>query len=59
MMWEPDGWGSRARIGLLTPHNDIVPEDVWGPSGWADDVFVCSLVLDRQVSGSLPTVRLK
>jgi maleate isomerase len=25
-MWQPDGWGSRARIGLLTPHNDIVPE---------------------------------
>jgi maleate isomerase len=24
--WEPDGWGSRARIGVLTPHNDIVPE---------------------------------
>lgn len=26
-VWEPDGWGSRARIGLLTPHNDFVPED--------------------------------
>ena len=25
-MWQPDGWGSRARIGVLTPHNDIVPE---------------------------------
>jgi maleate isomerase len=25
-MWHPDGWGSRARMGLLTPHNDIVPE---------------------------------
>lgn len=25
--WEPDGWGSRARIGLLTPYNDIVPEN--------------------------------
>lgn len=24
--WQPDGWGSRARIGVLTPHNDIVPE---------------------------------
>ena len=36
--WEPDGWGSRARIGLLTPHNDIVPEDEFGamaPSGVA------------------------
>jgi hypothetical protein len=38
MVWEPDGWGSRARIGLLTPHNDIVPEDEFGamaPSGVA------------------------
>ena len=24
--WQSDGWGERARIGLLTPHNDIVPE---------------------------------
>ena len=24
--WQSDGWGSRARIGLITPHNDIVPE---------------------------------
>ena len=24
--FQPDGWGSRARIGLITPHNDIVPE---------------------------------
>ncbi len=26
VMWQSDGWGSRARIGLITPHNDIVPE---------------------------------
>ena len=25
-MWQADGWGWRARIGLLTPHADIVPE---------------------------------
>jgi maleate isomerase len=25
-MWHSDGIGWRARIGLLTPHNDIVPE---------------------------------
>jgi maleate isomerase len=25
-MWQPDGWGWRARIGLLTPHGDIGPE---------------------------------
>jgi len=24
--WQSDGWGSLARIGLITPHNDIVPE---------------------------------
>lgn len=24
-MWQPDGWG-QTRIGLLTPHADIVPE---------------------------------
>ena len=24
--FQPDGWGSRARIGLITPHMDIVPE---------------------------------
>ncbi len=26
MSWQADGWGERARIGLLTPHMDIVPE---------------------------------
>ncbi len=25
-MWQPDGAGSRARIGVLTPHLDPVPE---------------------------------
>lgn len=25
-MWQPDGWGSHARIGVLTQHNDVVPE---------------------------------
>jgi len=37
-VWEPDGWGWRGRIGLLTPHNDIVPEDEFGamaPAGVA------------------------
>ena len=24
-MWQPDGWG-QTRIGVLTPHADIVPE---------------------------------
>jgi maleate isomerase len=25
-MWQPDGWGWRARIGVLTPHGDVGPE---------------------------------
>lgn len=25
-MWRPDGWGFRARIGILVPHADIGPE---------------------------------
>lgn len=25
-MWQPDGWGWRGRIGVLTPHADIGPE---------------------------------
>lgn len=25
-MWQPDGWGWRARIGVLTPHADVGPE---------------------------------
>jgi maleate isomerase len=25
-MWQPDGWGWRAKIGLLVPHADICPE---------------------------------
>ena len=24
-MWQPDGWG-QTRIGVLTPHGDVVPE---------------------------------
>ena len=29
-MWQPDGWGSHARIGVLAPHNDVVPEGEFG-----------------------------
>ena len=25
-MWEADGWGWRARIGVLVPHGDVNPE---------------------------------
>jgi maleate isomerase len=25
-MWQPDGWGWRAPIGVLTPHGDVGPE---------------------------------
>ena len=34
--FQPDGWGSKARIGLITPHMDIVPEGEFqalAPSG--------------------------
>jgi maleate isomerase len=24
--WQPDGWGRRARIGVIVPHADLVPE---------------------------------
>jgi maleate isomerase len=26
MMWEPDGWDVRVRLGVLTPHGDVGPE---------------------------------
>jgi maleate isomerase len=29
-MWQPDGWGARARIGILMPHIDIGPEAEFG-----------------------------
>ena len=25
-MWRPDGWGYKARVGLLVPHIDVIPE---------------------------------
>ena len=25
-MWQPDGWGWRARIWVLVPHGDVGPE---------------------------------
>jgi len=25
--------------------NDVIPEDIYGPAGYIDDVFVCSIVL--------------
>jgi len=28
-MWQPDGWG-QTRIGILTPHADVVPESEFG-----------------------------
>jgi maleate isomerase len=29
-MWQPDGWGARARIGILMPHFDLGPEAEFG-----------------------------
>jgi len=27
--------------------NDIIPEDIYGPMGYVDDIFVCSVVLKQ------------
>jgi len=27
--------------------NDFIPEDLYGPMGFADDIFVCVIVIDR------------
>jgi uncharacterized membrane protein YkvA (DUF1232 family) len=38
-----------AALGYLVAPNDVVPEAVYGPAGYTDDVFVCATVLDRLV----------
>ena len=57
---QPDGWGFRARIGLLVPHNDVVPESELRaiapdgvsihaarvPFGWRGDVEAAPLAFD-------------
>ena len=27
--------------------NDVIPEDIYGPAGYIDDIFVCASVLDK------------
>ena len=34
-MWQPDGWG-QTRIGVLTPHADVVPESEFSALGSQD-----------------------
>jgi hypothetical protein len=44
--WQPDGLGYRARIGLLTPNDDAVPEsELWtmAPEGVPSMLRVCCL----------------
>jgi uncharacterized membrane protein YkvA (DUF1232 family) len=38
-----------AALGYLVAPNDVVPEAVYGPAGYIDDVFACVCVLDRLV----------
>jgi len=41
--WQPDGLGYRARIGLLTPNDDAVPEsEFW--TGFPSMLGVCALL---------------
>lgn len=27
--------------------NDVIPEDIYGPAGYIDDIFVCTVVLNK------------
>jgi len=36
-------------LGYLVVPNDLLPEAVYGPVGYIDDVFVCCLVIERLV----------
>ena len=43
--WQPDGLGYRARIGLLTPNDDAVPEsEFWtmAPEGVSVQIWACA-----------------
>src|SRR5437660_10121543 len=61
VMWQPDGWGWRARIGLLTPHADIGPESEFqamAPQGVSIHVarvplgvYVPGGAIDRPIAG--------
>lgn len=36
-------------LGYLIVPNDLLPEKIYGPAGYIDDVFVCVVALDRLV----------
>jgi len=58
-VWEPDGWASLARVGLLTPHNDVVPEDEFSamaPSGVA--IHVARIPLGWRSGAAPPPIGL-
>jgi len=38
-----------AALGYLVAPEDLLPEALYGPAGYIDDVFVCATVLDRLV----------
>src|SRR5215475_8687976 len=45
-IWHPDGLGYRARIGLLTPHDDAVPEsELWTMAPEGASVHVARVLL--------------
>jgi len=56
-MWQPDGWGWRARIGVLTPHGDIGPEAEFramAPDGVS--IHAARVPLGAYVSGKAGTL---
>jgi uncharacterized membrane protein YkvA (DUF1232 family) len=36
-------------LGYFIAPNDLIPESVYGPAGYIDDVFVCCRALDRLI----------
>lgn len=36
-----------AAMGYLVAPNDIIPEEIFGPHGYIDDVYLCSVVIDE------------
>jgi maleate isomerase len=58
-MWQQDRWGDRARIGLLTPHNDIVPEvEFWTMSPQAVSIHAARVPLGWRSGREPPPVGL-
>jgi maleate isomerase len=56
-MWQPDGWGWRARIGVLTPRGDVGPEAefrVMAPEGVS--IHAARVPLDVHAPGARGTM---